>query len=145
MALSNDIARSISVGSEPETRNDLPIASGVTVYQGSFVGLTSGYARALVARDAFAGISEVRVTETLSQAGSRYVRVFSRGILKNVSVTGASGFADVGKQVYASDDTTLTLAWLNNTPMGHITRYDPASATFDVYFSASSLRSHTGT
>jgi len=117
--------------------NDLPIGVSTTVYQGAFVGLTAGNARGLVAGDPFMGINVLNRAAGTSVGGTdTTVRVVTKGVLKGVTITGASAATDVGKQVYASADDTLTLTISGNSFVGRIRRFDTATSTFDVYFEA---------
>lgn len=136
MALSAD--RSLNVAhSGADVVNDLPIGVSTTIYQGAFVGLAAGNARGLVAGDPFMGIALFnRAVGTSSGGIDTTVRVVTKGVLKGVTITGASGAADVGGQVFASADDTLTKTITSNSFVGRIRRFDTVSSTFDVYFEA---------
>ena len=134
MALSKDKNRTVSP-CPSYAKGTFAVVSAATIYQGSLVGESSstGTARALVAQDNFIGINVFNQVANPS-GGSLSVDVQMEGVLKGVSVTGASGNADIGDAVYAADDDTLTKTSTNNTKIGHIVGYNANTGLFDVYF-----------
>lgn len=94
------------------------------IYRGSLVGLSSGYARALVAGDPFAGVAYEEVNNTGAD-GAAEVQVITSG---EFELTG-SGFsqATVGSVIYASDDGTVTTTSTSNSKIGRCTRYISAT------------------
>jgi len=128
MALSANIIRSFGWGNITQ----YPVLASATIYEGSAVGLSSGYARALTAGDIFLGFACGKVVETTAVNGGAVVRVFKAGI---VDLTIASvAVTDVGKYVYASDDGTFTLTQGANTYIGRVEKYvaaNTASVTFE--------------
>ena len=94
----------------------LPIKGGSHIYKGALVGLASGYARPLVAGDAFAGIAYEEVENTSGADGAVSVRVFTQGDFEHT--LGSASRANNGSAVYASDDATITLTSTNNSLVG---------------------------
>lgn len=90
------------------------------IWRGSAVGLTGGYARALVAGDTFAGFSEQDVLGAGSD-GAVTVPVIATGRVQ-LAVTGAS-ITSTGQNVYASDDGTFTLTASGNSLVGMVYRF----------------------
>src|SRR5918992_991677 len=84
----------------------LPVKGSTHIYKGAFVGLSSGYARGLVAGDGFMGIAYEDVDNTAGADGALSVRVFTLGDFEH-ALTSASR-ANNRAAVYASDDATLT-------------------------------------
>lgn len=118
MALSADIVRPYELGD----LNELPVLTATTIYRGAAVGDNgSGYARPLVAGDPFRGFSTGKVVNTGS-SGDKRVQVDEKGKVQ-LPVTSVTGVGDVGKLVYASDDTTFTLTAGSNSPIGVIRRH----------------------
>ncbi len=94
----------------------IPVKGSTKIYKGALVGLTSGYARGLVAGDAFAGIAYEEVDNTAGSDGGKLVRVFTLGDFEHA--LGSASRANNGAAVYASDDATLTLTSTNNSLVG---------------------------
>jgi hypothetical protein len=126
--LNADTARSFELGDF----NDLPVKAASAIYQGSAIGLTSGYARQLTAGDQFGGFAEEGVASQTSD-GAAYVKVRARGRIRlTISSVAAT---DIGMNVYASDGDTFTLTESTNTYVGRIARYvttDTALVIFDA-------------
>ena len=143
MALTADTARNL-VPAGPDSVNDLPVLTNTLIYQGSIVGSSAGYARGCVAGDKFMGINQHgQANNNPGASGAILVRVVTKGVWRGMAITGASGVADFGKNVYASADDTLTLTPGSNTFIGRICRYDPDTTKFDVAFEAESHRGGT--
>lgn len=94
----------------------LPVKAGAKVYKGALVGLSSGYARGLVAGDAFAGIAYEAADNTGGADGAISVRVFTMGDFEHALASASR--ANNGAAVYASDDATLTLTSTGNSLVG---------------------------
>lgn len=96
---------------------DLQVAASAAIYEGSAIGLSSGYARQLVAGDKFQGFAATNVASQAS-AGDARVRVRTRGqvvvTISSVAVT------DIGKPVFASDGATFTLTQSTNSHVGRV-------------------------
>ena len=109
-----------------------PVKSGAAIFEGSAVGLASGYARQLVAGDTFAGFALGDVAAPSADGGAS-VRVRQRGNAV-LAIAGAT-VADVGELVYASDGATFTLTATSNSAVGRLVRLDSAGVAvvaFDV-------------
>lgn len=120
---------------------EVPVKASTTIYQGSAVGLTSGYARQLNAADLFVGFATAKAVGTASDGGVN-VNVQREGFIEltisSVAVT------DVGKAVFASDGNTFTLTKSTNTRIGTVAAYrgtNTALVRFDACrtFSASGI------
>ncbi len=126
MALTAD--RSLDFFTSPELV-DVPVADNVVIYKGGLVGRqrSTGYARPLVAGDEFLGVAYQRADNTIAghTAGGINVRVH-----QNIDVVHAlTGVVtgDIGKDVYASDDATLTLSPAGNSRIGRIVAVEATS------------------
>ncbi len=100
-----------------------PVLASATIYEGTFVGLSSGYARGLVAGDTFVGVAVKQVEETTAVNGAEDVEVYGGQFDMECAVTGASAVTDVGSDVYISADDTLTLTAGSNTWAGYVKRW----------------------
>jgi hypothetical protein len=126
MALSTD--RNVDFFASEELV-DFPVKDNVKIYRGAFVGRerATGYARALVAGDEFLGLAYRQADNTVSGhvAGGTNVRLHQSVDIVH-ALTGVV-LGDVGKDVYASDDETLTLAPTGNTRIGRIVAVEGTS------------------
>ncbi len=130
MALSADTPRVYELGDI----NSVPVKASTTIYEGAAVGLTSGYARGLVAGDDFVGFAERQADNSaVATDGAINCRVKSKGIA-TLTITGVA-VTDVGQPVYASDDGTFTLTQGSNSYIGNVYRYVGAN-TAQVAFIA---------
>jgi predicted RecA/RadA family phage recombinase len=128
MALTANIVRPFGWGNVTQ----YPVLASQTIYEGSAVGLSSGYARALAAGDIFLGFAAGKVVEATAANGGAVVQVFRAGIV-DVTITSVA-VTDVGKAVYASDDGTFTLTQGSNTYIGRVEKYvttNTASVVFE--------------
>lgn len=118
--LSADLVQSFEA---PAVDNELPVKDNVVIYRGSAVGLTSGYARQLVAGDIFGGFAEQKVDNTVTNHadGFKSVPVRREGYVQ--LAVGSVAVTDIGKAVYASDGNTYTLTQSTNTPVGTVHRF----------------------
>lgn len=118
MALAKDTPNDFKLGDI----NDLPVKGSTKIYEGAGVGLSSGYARGLVAGDRFQGFAtEGADNSAVATNGAINVKVQRKGIKK---ITLASvAVTDVGSKVYMSDDSTFTLDSSGNSVCGHVSRY----------------------
>lgn len=95
------------------------VAASVHVYKGGFVGLnTTGYARPLSAGDRLLGLAYDEKDNSSGADGDVSVRVFTFGDFEH-TLSGAA-VTDVGRPVFASDDTTLTFVADGNTYVGTV-------------------------
>lgn len=91
------------------------VALDSQIYVGSAVGLSAGFARPLVAGDAFLGFAEQVLLDNHNRQETVIFR--RRGLVLLPLVTSTS---DVGRDVYASDDDTFTLTEGGNTRIGAV-------------------------
>mgnify|MGYP001602698178 CR=1 FL=1 len=100
--------------------NSLPVKATSVIYEGSAVGVTAGYVRALVAADPFEGFALEAKTGTAADGGER-INVQTEGLVQ-LSITSLA-VTDVGSNVYASDDGTFTLTPGSNSLIGYVYRF----------------------
>ena len=101
--------------------NAQPVKATSQIWRGSAVGMTSGFARALVAADTFAGFSEQDVLG-LATDGAITVPVIAIGRVQLV-ITGLTSTTAIGTSIYASDDGTFTTTSTSNSLIGVLWRY----------------------
>lgn len=101
---------------------DLPVNDNVQVYKGSFVGRdrATGYARPLVAGDEFLGIAYRQADNTIAGHTAGGVRVRLHQAVDIVHALAGVTTADIGKDVYASDEETLTLTPTGKSRVGRV-------------------------
>ncbi len=117
MPLSADNPRTFEIGDH----NDLPVKASSKIYEGSAVGLTGGYARALNAGDSFGGFADRAVDNSSGADGAVNVSVSRFGLIQ-LAISGLA-VTDIGKPVYASDDNTFTLTATSNSAIGRVSRW----------------------
>ncbi|MFA5321999.1 MAG: hypothetical protein WC373_04940 [Smithella sp.] len=104
-------------------QNALPVKASTKIYEGAMVGISAGYARGLVAGDPFHGHAIRQADNSASTTdGAININVLS-GIYELQVTLVSVAVADVGKAVYASDDSTYTLTKGQNTRVGRIVSY----------------------
>ncbi|MGC4033684.1 MAG: hypothetical protein QM754_18520 [Tepidisphaeraceae bacterium] len=134
--LTADISRKYKLN--PDVRGELPVAASTTIFMGAAVGKSSGYARQLVAADAFCGFAAggptVNVANAerpgltgnggiaIGSAGGLTVELRTEGIIEVpvASVAGLSDTTSTGVSVYMSDSNTFTLTSTSNTKIGTV-------------------------
>lgn len=98
---------------------DLKVKASSAIYEGSAIGIVSGYCRQLAAGDKFVGFAINDVASQTSD-GDATVRVRQRGevvlTITSVAVT------DIGKPVYATDGNAFTLTESTNAHIGRVVR-----------------------
>lgn len=101
---------------------DLPVDDDVVIYKGSLVGRnrSTGYARGLTAGDEFLGVAYQQADNTVTghSAGGIDVRLHQAIDIVHTLTGVVTG--DIGKDVYASDDETLTLTPTSNSRVGRV-------------------------
>ena len=128
-ALTNDTNRVFEVNNDS---NAVALAAGTKVFQGSLIGKTAtGYGRALEAGDTAMGFANDNVDNTDGTDGEKIVEVKSMGKV-SLFISGLT-IADIGKDVYASDDNTFTLTSTDNSKVGKIIRFEKSDYAI-VYF-----------
>lgn len=121
------LASSINVEEKDGVLHSSPVAVDI-IYRGAMVMYnTSGFLApcATGAGNVFAGIAEEEVDNSAGSAGDVECKHKSEGVYL---LTGA-GFVqgDVGEDVYASDDDTVTKTSLNNPKVGKIMKFVSAT------------------
>jgi len=128
--LAADKSRAYSLGDI----NDMPVIAADIIYEGAAVGdNASGYARPLVAGDAFRGFALERCDNAAGAAAAKNVRLRRRGRI--VLPVTAAAVTDVDKPVYASDDDTFTFTASTNSYVGRVVRW-VATGFVEVEFDA---------
>lgn len=136
--LAADSIRTYEAGAN-DIFNDLPAVATDILYEGSAAGMSSGYARPLVAGDSFAGFVHRQCDNSAGAAGAKNVKVRQKGHII-AAVVGVTAVTDVGSTVYMSDDNVFTLSSTSNSSIGKIIRWI-SSTSCVVAFEAVSLRS----
>ena len=108
---------------------ELGVDDNVNIYKGAFVGLNAatGYARPLAAGDAFLGVALKPADNTIAGHSAGGIDVT---LHQNIDITHALAsvaVTDIGAQVYASDDGTLTLTAGGNSRVGRIVAVEGAN------------------
>jgi hypothetical protein len=128
MALAADTPRVYELGDI----NSVPVKASTKIYEGAAVGLTSGYARGLVAGDDFVGFAERQADNSaVATDGAINCRVISKG-LAELTIAGVA-VTDVGLPVYASADGTFTLTQGSNSYIGNVYRYVKANTAIVAF------------
>lgn len=97
--------------------DDLKVKASSAIYEGSGLGVTSGYVRQLVAGDKFAGFARQDVASQTNDGDAR-VRTKTKG--KAVLTITSVAVTDIGKPVFASDGNTFTLTQSTNSHVGRV-------------------------
>lgn len=100
--------------------NEFGVKATEVIFEGSAVGSTGGYARALVAGDVFLGFALHAITGNAADGGER-VRVRGKARIQ-LPVTSVA-VTDIGAAVFASDDGTFTLTATSNSFVGTVHRF----------------------
>lgn len=116
-------ADSANIFEVPSCMTDLPVKDNVVIYRGSAVGLTSGYARQLVAGDLFGGFAEQKADNTITGHVDGFITVPVRRFGYVQLSVASVAVTDIGADVYASDGNTYTLTALNNSFVGKVHRF----------------------
>lgn len=119
--------------------NEVPIIAADTVYAHAAVGesASTGTGRPLVAADNFLGFAIEKCANETGAASAKNIKVRTRGTVR-LAVTGVSSTANVGDDVYASDDDTFTTTATGNSWIGKVLRWE-TSTTCLVYFQGTIL------
>lgn len=119
MPLTLDTPRAYEIGGI----NELPVAAGAQIFEGSAVGIVAatGLARSLAAGDLFVGFADRGVDNRTGAAAGARVRLREAGKIE-VPVA-ALAITDIGKPVYASDSGTFLLTAAGNSLVGHVHRF----------------------
>lgn len=118
--LTENTPRAFQIGDN----EDYPVLAADIIYEGAAVGENgAGFARPLVAGDAFLGFAERQADNSDGSAGEIDVSVKKRGSVV-VDVVGVSAITSNDRPaVYASDDDTFTLTATSNSLVGYVSRW----------------------
>lgn len=125
-----------------DDKEEYPVIAADIIFQNAAVGENgSGYARPLVAGDAFLGFAVAKADNAAGAAGAQAVQVRTRGRVR-LTVAGATAVtANDRAPVYASDDDTFTLTASTNSLIGYVSRWI-ASTDCIVEFDAALVKAH---
>lgn len=119
-ALNTDINR---VFETPTDTNAIPVKAGAKIYEGALVGKTeTGYGRPLQAGDTAIGFAKDYTDNTNGADGEKNCEVKAKGKV-SLFISGIT-LADVGSNIYATDDNTFTLTETNNSLVGKLIRFE---------------------
>lgn len=106
------------------------VAASTKVLEGTLVKLTSGYAESMTkaASLVFAGVAYEEIDNTSGSAGDKVVRVERTGIFE-FAMSGAA-ITDIGSEVYALDNQTVTKTGTDATRVGKIVAFENAGKVF---------------
>lgn len=109
---------------------DHPVDDNVRIYRNALVGRNraTGLARPLVAGDEFLGLAYRQADNTYSGHTPGGINVRLHQVVDVVHALAGLVVGDVGKDVYATDDSTLTLTPTGASRVGRITSLDGTSA-----------------
>lgn len=101
---------------------ELGVADAVRIHKGALVGLdaASGWARPLVAGDAFLGVAYAEADNTGAGHAAGAIRARLHQHVDIVHAVSGLAQTDIGGEVYASDDGTLTTSAGGNSRVGRI-------------------------
>lgn len=103
--------------------SEAPVKGSTIIFEGAMLGLSSGYARGLVAGDAFYGHAFEYIDNSSGSNGDKKVERWRGRYRMEITISGVI-VTDVGKIVYASDDETYTLSpGASNSRVGIVDRY----------------------
>lgn len=142
MAISVDTPRQYDPAVEPMFV-DLPGKVSTVFYEGAAVTDDGGNGEVdnLAASEGFIGFVERGVTTNATTAAIR-VKVRTKGIIKNLAVTGLDAHTDYGVAVYASDNGTFTLTSTTTyVQIGKVIQWTGTANFGDVYFEGAVVRS----
>lgn len=140
MALSANTPRQYDTSVAPEFA-DLVVTASKTIYEGAAVSDDGGAGTVdnVTGTETFEGFAEQKVVSSAT-AGAYRIRVRTRGIVKNLPVTGITAATDYGIGVYATDEGTFTTTASGASQIGKVARF-VAAGYADVYFEGGTKRS----
>lgn len=102
---------------------DLPLYQAIHAYEGSMIfSRVDGYATIAAGGLLFRGHADAEADNSAGLDGAKTVRV-RRGNYRAQVALASVAITDQGKDVYASDDGTLTLTATSNSRVGKVVRY----------------------
>ena len=108
---------------------DLPVADNVRIWKGALVGRepVTGLARPLVAGDEFLGVAYRAADNTIDGHAAGGIAVRLHQAIDVVHALAGVVESDVGREVFASDDETLTFTPLGNSRVGRVVAVEATS------------------
>lgn len=108
---------------------DIAVDDDVNIFKGAFVGRnrTTGYARPLAAGDEFLGVAYRQADNTVAGHSAGGINVRLHQSIDVVHTLTSVANADIGKDVYASDDGTLTLTPTGNSRIGRVVHVESSN------------------
>jgi len=102
---------------------DFPLYQAIHAYEGSMIfNRADGYATNVAGGLVFLGHADAEADNTSGASAAKNVRVRRGTYRLQVALSGVA-LTDQGKDVYASDDATLTLTSSGNSRVGRVVRY----------------------
>jgi len=102
---------------------DLPLYQAIHAYEGSMIfSRLDGYATTAAGGLLFRGHADAEADNSAGASGAKNVRV-RRGNYRAQVTLASVAITDQGKDVYTSDDGTLTLTSTGNSRVGKVARY----------------------
>ncbi len=102
---------------------DLPLYQAIHAYEGSMIfDRADGYATTVAGGLVFRGHADAEADNASGASAAKNVRV-RRGNYRLQATLSGVALTDQGKDVYASDDGTLTLTATGNSRVGKVARY----------------------
>lgn len=124
--LTSDVARTYELGDT----NEYPVLGGAIIFEGGIVGIQeNGYARALEAGDKFGGFADTKIDNSQGTDGQKTVRTKAKGTIVFPAPSGVTQ-ANIGDEIFAADDDTLTTT-ASNTFIGKIIRVSDSEISVD--------------
>lgn len=101
---------------------DIGVDANANIYKGALVGRnrSTGYARPLVAGDEFLGVAYRQANNTLPGNTAGGINVRLHQAIDVVAPVSAVATGDIGREVFASADDTLTLTPSGNSRVGRV-------------------------
>lgn len=109
----------------------LKVAASTTIYKGSMVCLSSGYAVSSTGTDSqpFVGVAYEGCDNSSGSAGDKSVRVYRKGIFEYTLASAA--ITDIGSTVYGADNVTVQKTQDSAEPaVGRIVAFENAGKVF---------------
>ena len=119
----------------------VPVAASQNIAEGAFVSMNNQYARNLNTSDQFGGVA-LRARDNSSGAAGDIedLPILVRGVVRGLTVTGATATTAKGTLVYATDEDSLTLTASGGLLVGRVAKAVGTDEA-DVFFEAADRRS----
>lgn len=109
---------------------DYGVSASTKVLKGTLVQLADGYAEGMTkaASLKFAGVAYEEINNTVATDGAVRVKIYKKGIFEFIMTPAAVG--DVGVEVYALDNQTVTKTSTDATKVGKIMSVENTNKVF---------------